>query len=443
LPDDTWILRPQDCPEGFQPTDDTWYYARVAGTFKERQGFHGCQMPEQLLGRIIRVSSDAGDIVLDPFAGSGTTLAAAKKLGRKWLGCELSEEYVRAATERLEAVEEGGALDGPADPIASAPSTANGRKLEDRGAAAEATTSASAEPGADNGDAADRGPAERRTAAVVEPSTQAQPLTKRELRDVIRDAIVDAFYASHKGSSIDWLLANPALQDCFHEACRESGLIGGPADWNRELLRLRKTGDFPKRGTINKVHVTEEELDAYSFAAEIAWRLTSDKFAGPSLDEIFCDPTKAAYFDRTARRLAAGVEAGQFRWAALRLRKASRELVNEVKKYHFVFAKRDFSRFQAWRGFKPKRWNGQPGLYLLRAEDKRPLFVGHALDLGGGLARHQACLANRDEVAYVAVLAGDDLPGAEYRDAFKEELVRRHRPRWNMPLVGLSGSSSD
>ena len=50
LPDDTWVLRPQDLPEGFQPTDDTWYYARVAGTFKERQGFHGCQMPEQLFG---------------------------------------------------------------------------------------------------------------------------------------------------------------------------------------------------------------------------------------------------------------------------------------------------------------------------------------------------------------------------------------------------------
>ena len=86
LPDDTWVLRPQDLPEGFQPTDDTWYYARVAGTFKERQGFHGCQMPEQLLGRIIRVSSNPGDIVLDPFAGSGTTLAVAKKLGRRWIG---------------------------------------------------------------------------------------------------------------------------------------------------------------------------------------------------------------------------------------------------------------------------------------------------------------------------------------------------------------------
>src|SRR5688572_16722486 len=130
LPDDTWILRPQDLPEGFQPLDDTWYYARVAGTFKQRQGFHGCQMPEQPLGRIMRVSSNPGELVLDPFAGSGTTLAVAKNLGRRWIGCEHSEEYVRAATKRLDAISGGDVLDGPADPIASAPSTANGKKLK-------------------------------------------------------------------------------------------------------------------------------------------------------------------------------------------------------------------------------------------------------------------------------------------------------------------------
>ena len=68
------------------------------------------------------------------------------------------------------------------------------------------------------------------------------------------------------------------LQNAFHNACREAGLIGGPADWNRELLRVRKTGGFPKRGKTKKATVTDDELDAYSFAAEIAWRLTSDKF---------------------------------------------------------------------------------------------------------------------------------------------------------------------
>jgi site-specific DNA-methyltransferase (adenine-specific) len=447
LPDDTWVLRPQDMPEGFQPTDDTWYYARVAGTFKERQGFHGCQMPEQLLGRIVRASSNSGEIVLDPFAGSGTTLAVAKKLGRKWMGCELSEEYVRAATERLSGIEEGAALDGPADPIASAPSTANGKKLAAAAPLAEESTTQnrgeSSLPSAGATGLANASGATAGSSSSASPAARVlgAPLTKRDLRTVVRDAISDSFYAAHQGGSIDWLLASPALQVGFHAACRETGLIGGPADWNRELLRLRKTGEFPKRGQIKKVHVSDEEMDSYGFAAEIAWRLTNDKFNGPSIDEIFCDPAKAAYFDRAAKRAAPRFETAQYRWAALRLRKASRDLVNDVKRYHFIFAKRDFSRFQLWRGFKPKRLNGQSGIYILRGDDKTPLFIGRTLNLGNRLAQHAECSAIADEVAHVSVINGTDLPGDEYLDAFKEDLVRRHHPRWNVNLVGLGSSA--
>src|SRR5436853_585398 len=103
LPDDTWILRPQDLPEGFQADEDTWYFSRVCGTFKERAGWHGCQMPEQLLGRIIRACSNPGDLVLDPFAGSGTSLVVAKKLCRRWLGFELSANYCERTQARLDA----------------------------------------------------------------------------------------------------------------------------------------------------------------------------------------------------------------------------------------------------------------------------------------------------------------------------------------------------
>ena len=131
LPDDTWILRPQDLPDGFGSDEDTWYFPRVCGTFKERAGFHGCQMPEQLLGRIIRACSNPGDLVLDPFAGSGTTLATAKKLGRRFLGFELSKEYSEQVRKRLARIKPGDPLDGAAEPLASAPNTAQGRKLED------------------------------------------------------------------------------------------------------------------------------------------------------------------------------------------------------------------------------------------------------------------------------------------------------------------------
>ncbi|MCE5269340.1 MAG: site-specific DNA-methyltransferase [Planctomycetaceae bacterium] len=123
LPDNTWILRPLDAPDSFSADEDVWYYSRVAGTFKEREGFHGCQMPEQLLGRIIRCSSNPGEIVLDPFGGSGTTLAVAKKLGRQWIGFELSKDYVEKINDRLGGTQVGEPLDGAADPLRSAPPT--------------------------------------------------------------------------------------------------------------------------------------------------------------------------------------------------------------------------------------------------------------------------------------------------------------------------------
>lgn len=131
LPDDTWILRPQDVPESFGPDEDVWYFPRVCGTFKERSGWHGCQMPEQLLGRIIKACSDPGQTVLDPFGGSGTSFVAAKKLERRYIGFELSKDYAKAINARLEATQPGDALAGAAEPKVSAPSTKAGKRRQD------------------------------------------------------------------------------------------------------------------------------------------------------------------------------------------------------------------------------------------------------------------------------------------------------------------------
>jgi len=102
LPDDTWVLRPQEPGSHFHAKGDSWFVPRICGTFKERTG-HPCQMPEAVLERIIRVASNPGDVVLDPFAGSGTTLAVAKRLGRRWIGFELSKKYAAAARKRVRA----------------------------------------------------------------------------------------------------------------------------------------------------------------------------------------------------------------------------------------------------------------------------------------------------------------------------------------------------
>ena len=88
-------------PAGKMP-DDVWNgYPRVCGTFKERLGWHPCQMPESLLKRIIAASSNPGDLVLDPFSGSGTTATTAHQLGRHYAGLEISEKYVENINKRL------------------------------------------------------------------------------------------------------------------------------------------------------------------------------------------------------------------------------------------------------------------------------------------------------------------------------------------------------
>ncbi len=87
-------------PKGKIP-DDVWQFSRVCGTFKERIGEHPCQMPENILERIIKTSSLEGDTILDPFGGTGTTASVAKKLGRNFITIDISEKYVEVIEKRL------------------------------------------------------------------------------------------------------------------------------------------------------------------------------------------------------------------------------------------------------------------------------------------------------------------------------------------------------
>lgn len=74
---------------------------------------HSTQKPESLLYRVLLSSTNKGDVVLDPFFGSGTTGAVAKKLGRHYIGLEMEEKYIDLATDRIKMVEPltGGALE--------------------------------------------------------------------------------------------------------------------------------------------------------------------------------------------------------------------------------------------------------------------------------------------------------------------------------------------
>ncbi len=100
-PDDTWVLLPEEqAPDHFQPDQDAWLISRVCGTFREREG-HVTQLPLAIVDRIIKVASNPGELVLDPFAGTGTVLVAARQLGRHFLGIEISPATVAIAEARL------------------------------------------------------------------------------------------------------------------------------------------------------------------------------------------------------------------------------------------------------------------------------------------------------------------------------------------------------
>ena len=78
---------------------------------------HPTQKPEKLLAKLILASSKSGDIVFDPFLGSGTTSVVAKKLGRKYLGIELDEKFACIAEKRLELAEDEGTIQGYKDGV--------------------------------------------------------------------------------------------------------------------------------------------------------------------------------------------------------------------------------------------------------------------------------------------------------------------------------------
>ena len=81
---------------------DVWEIPRLQSDAGERVGYP-TQKPVAVAERIIRASSNEGDLVADPFCGSGTALVAARRLGRRWWGCDLNLEAVALAESRLAA----------------------------------------------------------------------------------------------------------------------------------------------------------------------------------------------------------------------------------------------------------------------------------------------------------------------------------------------------
>ena len=77
---------------------------------EKRLGYHPTQKPLRLIRRALLASTREGDLVFDPFCGSGTTAVAAKELNRTFVGAELEEEFVRLAGRRIAATQRGSLL---------------------------------------------------------------------------------------------------------------------------------------------------------------------------------------------------------------------------------------------------------------------------------------------------------------------------------------------
>jgi DNA modification methylase len=343
LPDDTWVLRPQDLEDGFKPDENVWYFPRVCGTFKERAGFHGCQMPEQLLTRIIRVSSNPGDLVVDPFAGSGSTLIVAKKLGRDWLGFELSANYAKRIRERLKETLLGDLPEGPEDPLTSAPKTDAGKRLI------------------------------RKDAEQILPPSF---LGTNEL-----DAVIfEAFVITRDNYPVDRVIADPALNAKFVDRCSRWGLPGTAFDWNHRLMNLRKAGRLSDLPRSKQTSFTDEERDSCVFACEIAIQQFHER--GIPVDQVLCDPETAVEFDESVRSIV-GIDLSSFlmRWIAIGIRKRAHatrrkaaaivERKRRLPTHRILASELDFSAIPPTSGL----------YWLENALAERNLYVGETLNL--------------------------------------------------------------
>jgi adenine-specific DNA-methyltransferase len=92
-------------PDGKNP-GDVWAIPNVKAKHPEKTA-HPCQFPVAIPQRLIRALTNAGDLVLDPFAGSATSGIAAAIEGRRFVGCELDEDYAKISSDRYAAWQQG------------------------------------------------------------------------------------------------------------------------------------------------------------------------------------------------------------------------------------------------------------------------------------------------------------------------------------------------
>lgn len=101
LPDDTWMLLREQLEESMTGDKDVWLESRICGTFKERKKHSPNQIPVPIMERIVLTCSNPGDVVFDPFCGTGSSGAACAIHNRNYVATDVSALCVRSAKRRI------------------------------------------------------------------------------------------------------------------------------------------------------------------------------------------------------------------------------------------------------------------------------------------------------------------------------------------------------
>jgi site-specific DNA-methyltransferase (adenine-specific) len=356
-------------------------------------------MPEQLLGRIIRACSREGEVVLDPFSGSATTLVVARKLGRQCLGFELSPEYVTRGQARLDAARQGDPLVGAAEPLVSAPATPTDPK--------------------------------QKKGKLVTRETLAEEEAAAKTQDLMSRGVLEAFRKVSDGHSLDRLLCDPALSAALADECRNLGIAGDVRSWNKRLFRLRKAGKLADVPTFRREEMSWSDCDPFVFASEIAWSRLSDEH-DCTLDDILSDPLLAERFDHLAAELAPGFSPLQYRWSALKLRKEAKSARTRAESFASVKLGKALRLEELIDAALPT----EAGVYLVTEGKKKPLYAGEAISLRGRLLRQFDAAALPRWMGWSADLRVSLFPARATPSeliAYQSKLVGKHRPKLNHP----------
>jgi site-specific DNA-methyltransferase (adenine-specific) len=262
---------------------------------------------------------------------------------------------------------------------------------------------------------------------TAKPIRKQRKLSPHEAAEIDR-GIIDSYKKTHKGLSVDHIVADPELNARFLEACKKIGVPGFPAQWNQGLMRIRKSGKLPHSKKRDRVR-TFHEMDAYSFAAEVAMHQLSLEI-GETLDGLLCNPDLAGQFDELAAAYAPGHSPFEYRWAALSLRKRAKEAKRLAESDYCEWLRRPLPRSKNLRGRKWADSNG-PGVYVLHAAGKQRLYVGETFDLVGRIERIMQIPAwQRLHATGVTIL-----PDGGKAFGLQSALIHRLRPMMNSRLL--------